>query len=463
MPQLGETVTEGTITRWFKQVGDTVAADEPLFEVSTDKVDSEVPAPAAGVITEILVPEGETVEVGARLAVIGSGDGAAAPAPPAAEPPPAAEAPPAPVPTEPAPPPAPQRAPEPAPEPAAARPAPSAPAAAPPAATASAPAPAGPSTAGLVASPIVRRLLAEHGLDASMVTGTGDGGRITRNDVLAAARARGARPAMPPAAPQPAPASQPAPAPTPAAAPAAAAPGGGDEVVPFDNIRRRTAEHMVRSKATSAHVYTSVQVDFERIERVRRAHQAAWRREEGFSLTYLPFIVRAFCDVVHDYPHVNASVDEESLVVHRDVHLGIAVDLDYQGLIAPVVKNADGKRLRLIAREIRDLAARAKSKQLSPDEVVGGTFTITNMGPFGTTLTFAIINQPQVAILASDGIVKQPVVVEGPDGEDTIAVHHVGHLALTWDHRAFDGAYAAAFLRDMRAILETRDWDPELA
>jgi 2-oxoglutarate dehydrogenase E2 component (dihydrolipoamide succinyltransferase) len=233
--------------------------------------------------------------------------------------------------------------------------------------------------------------------------------------------------------------------------------------VPFDNIRRRTAEHMVRSKATSAHVYTSVRVDFERVERTRRAHQAGWKAEEGFSLTYLPFIARAFCDVVHEYPHVNASVEGETLVVHRAINLGIAVDLDFQGLIAPVIRDADGKRLRLIAREIRDLATRAKSKQLGPDEVTGGTFTITNMGPFGTTLTLPIIYQPQVAILASDGIRKEPVVVEGPDGEDSIAVRHVGQLALAWDHRAFDGAYAASFLNEMRTVLETRDWDAELA
>jgi 2-oxoglutarate dehydrogenase E2 component (dihydrolipoamide succinyltransferase) len=239
--------------------------------------------------------------------------------------------------------------------------------------------------------------------------------------------------------------------------------GTGDEIVPFDNIRRRTAEHMVRSLATSAHVYTSVRVDFERIERARNAHQAEWKTEEGFALTYLPFIIRAFCDVVHDYPYVNASVEGETLIVHRDVNLGIAVDLNFKGLIAPVIRNADGKRLRLIAREVRDLAGRAKSKQLSPDEIIGGTFTITNMGPFGTAQTFAIINQPQVAILATDGIRKEPVVIEGPDGDDAIVVHHVGFLSLSWDHRAFDGAYAASFLNEIRKVLETRDWEAELA
>jgi 2-oxoglutarate dehydrogenase E2 component (dihydrolipoamide succinyltransferase) len=452
MPQLGETVTEGTITRWFKQVGDQIAADEPLFEVSTDKVDSEVPAPAAGVLSEILVAEGDTVEVGARLAVISDRAGAApsTPAPaaaaPAPEPTPAPPPVAAPPPPEPAPPP-----PEPAPS---------------PAPVAAAPLPAATVTnggGGTVTSPLVRRMLAEQGIDPATIRGTGEGGRITRRDVDEATRGRTV-PAPPPGAPAP-PAAPPAPSAPPAEppAPVPVARGTGDDVVPFDNIRRRTAEHMVRSKATSAHVYTSVKVDFERVERVRRANQAEWKAEEGFSLTYLPFIVRAFCDVVHDYPHVNASVDGDSLVVHRDLHLGIAVDLEYKGLVAPVIRNADGKRMRLIAREIRDLAARAKSKQLGPDEVVGGTFTITNMGPFGTTLTLPIINQPQVAILASDGIRKEPVVVEGPDGDDTIAIHHTGLLALAWDHRAFDGAYAASFLNEVRRVLETHDWEAELA
>ncbi|HEX5613544.1 MAG TPA: dihydrolipoamide acetyltransferase family protein [Acidimicrobiia bacterium] len=456
MPQLGETVTEGTITRWFKQVGDQVAADEPLFEVSTDKVDSEVPAPSAGVLTEILVPEGETVEVGARLAVIG--DGAAAPSAPAAAAAPEPPAPEPPAPSEPA------AAPEPAPAPdpvvaAPAPPAPPAPATPPPAAPATAVAPAGGgATGGALTSPLVRRLAAEYGLDPATIPGTGEGGRVTRNDVLRVARETGATsappPARAPAAPAPAPAAPGAPAPTPAQ---------GDEVVPFDNMRRRTAEHMVRSKATSAHVYTSVRVDFERVERARREHRDEWKAEEGFSLTYLPFLVRAISDVVHEYPHVNASVDGDTLIVHRDVHLGIAVDLDFNGLLAPVVRNVDGKRLRLIAREIRDLATRAKQKALRPDEVVGGTFTITNMGPFGTTMTLPIINQPQVAILATDAVTKEPVVIEGPDGEDTIAIHHVGYLSLAWDHRAFDGAYAASFLAAVREVLETRDWTAELA
>ena len=219
---------------------------------------------------------------------------------------------------------------------------------------------------------------------------------------------------------------------------------------------------MLRSKSTSAHVHTSVQVDYERILRLRDAHQDAWKERNGFGLTYLPFVARAVADTIADFPHVNASVVGDSLVVHRDVHLAVAVDLDFEGLVAPVIHNADGKRLSFIAREIRDLAERARTKQLLPDEVLGGTFTITNPGPFGTFLTLPIINQPQVAILSTDAVQKRPTVVATPDGEDVIAVRHTGMLALTWDHRAFDGAYAAAFLRALKERLETRDWASEL-
>ncbi len=235
-----------------------------------------------------------------------------------------------------------------------------------------------------------------------------------------------------------------------------------DEVIPFDNIRRRTAEHMVQSLATSAHVYTSIEVDFERVERVRSAHRTMFKATEGFSLTYLPFIARAFADTVHEFPKVNASVGDDALIVHHDVNLSIAIDLDFEGLVAPVIRDADGKRLRLIAREVHDLAERARSKKLVPDDVFGGTFTITNPGPFGTYATLPIINQPQVAILSTDGIKKRPVVVTGPDGDDTIAIHHTGLLVLTWDHRAFDGAYAAAFLQNMRTVLEQHNWEDEL-
>jgi 2-oxoglutarate dehydrogenase E2 component (dihydrolipoamide succinyltransferase) len=242
----------------------------------------------------------------------------------------------------------------------------------------------------------------------------------------------------------------------------AAARATGDEVVPFDNIRRRTAEHMVRSKATSPHVLTAVEADFDAVERVRSAAKQDWKAREGFALTYLPFIARAVCDALTEYPRLNASVDGESLVLHRAVNLGIAVDLGEKGLIVPVVKGAEGKRLRQLAREMRDLAERARNKKLTPDDVTGGTYTITNPGPFGTLISAPVINQPQVAILSTDGIKKRPVVVETPAG-DAIAIHMVGILAMQWDHRAIDGAYAAAFLHRLQEIIETRDWAPELA
>jgi pyruvate dehydrogenase E2 component (dihydrolipoamide acetyltransferase) len=493
MPQLGETVTEGTITRWFKQVGEQVERDEPLFEVSTDKVDSEVPSPAAGVLTEILVEEGETVDVGTRLAVLGDGSAAPAEAPaeqeaaadepaPEPEPEPAPQPEPAPAAEAPAPEPAPEPEPATAPAPAAEAPAP-APAA--PADQAPAPAPAPPAAggngggAGILLSPVVRRLVSEHQLDPSTIQGTGMGGRITRADVEQviqgrAAEARTASRPEPPAAPRPAaapPTSAPAP---PAPAPAAAAPsqparpapvarsGDRDTVVPLNNIRRRTGEHMVQSKTVAPHVLTAVEVDFEGVDRVRRAHKDQFQQEEGFSLTYLPFVSRAVVDAIEDFPHLNATVGEGEVVLHHDVNLAIAVDLQFEGLLAPVVQSADGKRLRAIAREVHDLAGRARTKKLSADEIVGGTFTITNPGQYGTFMQFPIINQPQVAILSTDGVKRRPVVVQNADGDESIAIHSVGILALAWDHRAFDGAYAAAFLHRLREIIETRDWEAEL-
>jgi pyruvate dehydrogenase E2 component (dihydrolipoamide acetyltransferase) len=497
MPQLGETVTEGTITKWFKHVGDQVAEDEPLFEVSTDKVDSEVPSPVSGTLSEILVQEGDTVDVGVVLARVGdapaAGDAAApaqpeaAPADAAAAPAEEASAPEAPaqdVAAAEAPAEAPAAAPAPAPAPSAPAAAPEqpAPAAAAPAPAPSAPAEGAPGSNGRLLSPVVRRLIAENNLDPAAISGTGPGGRITRNDVLAvldqggaAAPAAPAAPA-PPSAPTPAaPAVPAAPAqpsaPAAAAAPAAQAPtpqpvaqaGERDTAIPHTNIRRRTAEHMTRSKATSAHVYASIEVDFEGVERVRAAEREAFKAAEGFSLTYLPFISRAVVDAIREYPQVNASFGEQELVVHNYVNLGIAVDLDFKGLMVPVIHDADGKRLRALARETSDLARRARSKQLGPDDIAGGTFTITNPGPFGTTMTLPVINQPQVAIVSTDGVKRRPVVVDLPDGSEGIAIHSVGNITLTWDHRAFDGAYAASFLRQIKDILETRDWSAELA
>ena len=330
-------------------------------------------------------------------------------------------------------------------------------------------------SAGLL-SPVVRKLLNENSVDPSTVTGTGQGGRITRADVLAYldARSSGAVPAapVPAAAGSPLPtAAPPAPARPPAAAaggPAAlgafppAQPGTRDEVVPFTNIRRLTAEHMIRSRATSAHTLVVIEADYEGVERVRRKFKDRFREEEGFGLSYLPFVARAVVDVLRDYPHLNASVGDGTLLVHRDVHLGVAVDLDQQGLIVPVVRQADGQSLRGIARAVADLADRARTRRLSADDVVGGTFTITNPGPFGTFLTGPIINQPQVAILSTDGVKRRPVVVTAADGSETIGIHSVGMLALSFDHRAVDGAYASAFLRDLALQLETRDWESEL-
>jgi len=235
-----------------------------------------------------------------------------------------------------------------------------------------------------------------------------------------------------------------------------------DETVPFSRIRRITAEHMVRSKATSAHTLVVAEVDYDAVERARQAHKDAFRAAEGVSLTYLPFVARAVIDAIRDFPHLNASVDGETLIVHRYVNLGIAVDLNFEGLLVPVVQNADTKRLRALAREFADLAASARARRLTADDIAGGTFTITNAGPFGTFLTAPIINQPQVAILSTDGVRKRPVAVELPDGTDAVAVHPVGMLALSFDHRAFDGAYAAAFLGRIKEVLETRDWFSEL-
>jgi len=508
MPQLGETVTEGTITKWFKSVGDEISEDEPLFEVSTDKVDSEVPSPESGYLAEILVEEGDTVDVGTKLAVIsdeapsGNGQKSEKAEEEAKDEEKASEA---------------EdeedeedeeqqeedEAAEDVPEDddedegetpdEEARPA-NAEAEADKAekkekkeeAKQSKSAESSTKTeerkesdskadddgkaSGKVLSPVVRKLIAEHDLDPDQIEGTGQGGRITRADVLSVIDTGKSKAA--PKEEEKGNEEKKAPAredkggekreesPRPAA-PAAKA-GADDEAIAFSNIRRRTAEHMVRSKSTSAHVLTAIEVDFENVDGVRRGAQRDWKEREGFTLTYLPFISRAVIDAVEDYPHVNASVGDGELVVHRKVHLGIAVDLSFQGLLAPVVHDADGKRLRAIAREIHDLAARARAKKLSADEIQGGTFTITNPGGYGTLITAPIINQPQVAILSTDGVKKKPVAVELDDGTDAVVVHPVGILALSFDHRAFDGAYASAFIARVKEILETRDWSQEL-
>ena len=459
LPQLGETVTEGTITRWFKKVGDTIAADEPLFEVSTDKVDTEVPSPIAGVLTEIRVAEGETVAVGTVIAVVGGAGAAPAPTP-------------APV-AAPAPAPAPVAAPAPAPTPAPAPVATPAPAPAPVAT----PAPAPVAQSNKLLSPVVRRLVNDHGINIDALQGTGPGGRITREDVLDYIDRNGlaAQPSVPVAAPAPTPAPAVAPAPvaTPAPAPAATpapavAPrpastlGDREQVIPLSKIRRLTGSHMVMSLETSPHSFTVVEVDYANVDKTRSSVKESWKTSEGFSLTYLPFISRAVVDALSEFPHLNASIEGDNLIVHSYVDLGIAVDLDYAGLLVPVVRSADAKRLRAIAREIHDLASRARGRKLSPDEINGGTFTLSNNGSAGALIAMPIINQPQVAILSTDAIVRKPVVVAMPDGSESIAIHPMGHLSMSWDHRAFDGAYAGRFLSRVKQILETQDWSAEL-
>ncbi|MCP4845410.1 MAG: 2-oxo acid dehydrogenase subunit E2 [Actinomycetia bacterium] len=387
LPQLGETVTEGTITRWARRAGDRVEADDVLYEVSTDKVDSEVPAGFAGVLTEIVVGEGATVQVGEVIARYES-EGAA----------PVVEAP--------------------APRSEASAGAVQAPPAAPPTPTAPAP------TAGgaRLLSPVVRALLADHGLDPSRVPGSGLRGRITRRDVEQYLRDH---------------------------------PG---HVEAFTSIRRRTAQHMVSSKSTSPHVLTAMEVDYGRVEEARRAHGPAWKAAEGRSLTYLPFIVRAVAEALVDHPRINASVGDGELIVHSDLNLAVAVDLDFEGLVAPVVRRVGQMTVPEVSRAIADMAERARAKKLSPDDLAGGTFTVTNPGQYGTLFQFPIINQPQVAILSTDGVTRKPVVEVDDDGNETVGIGSVGVLALAWDHRAFDGAYAASFLRQVRHVLQSSDW-----
>ena len=457
LPQLGETVTEGTITRWFKKVGDTVSADEPLFEVSTDKVDTEVPSPISGTLTEIRVAEGDTVPVGTVIAVVGAAG--AAPAPTSAPAPVAA----APAPVAVAPTPVVAPAPAPAPAPVVVAPAPA------PAPAVAAPAPV--ATSNKLLSPVVRRLVAEHGIDVNALVGSGPGGRITREDVLdhidrtgLKATPAAAAPAPVVAAPAPVAAAAPTPvvaAPAPVARPAVVS-SDREQVIALSKIRKLTGSHMIMSKSTSPHAFSVVEVDYANVDRARSAIKDSWKAGEGFSLTYLPFISRAVVDALREFPHLNASIDGDNLVVHGYVDLGIAVDLDYTGLLVPVVRNADGKRIRAIAREINDLASRARNRKLLPDEIQGGTFTISNNGSAGSVLTMPIINQPQVAILSTDAIVRKPVVVTAADGSESIAIHPVGNLSMSWDHRAFDGAYSGRFLARVKQILESQDWSAEL-
>ncbi len=434
LPPLGESVTEGTVTRWLKQVGDTVAADEPLVEVSTDKVDTEIPAPAGGIVLAIRVPEDATIAVGAELAVIG--DAGALDAAPAVAPPAPAVAAPAPA-ASPAPAPAAPAAPAPA------APAPAAPAPAAPAASA-APAPTDDDEAYV--TPLVRKLAAEKGVDLATVSGTGVGGRIRKQDVLAAAERA--------AAPVPAPAASAAASPAVSAPTPTTQPSVRGTTQPLSRLRKVIAERMVESLQVSAQLTTVVEVDVTRIAQLRDRAKGDFEAREGVKLTFLPFFAKAAVEALASFPTLNASIDVAAGTVtyHGEVNLGVAVDTD-RGLLAPVVRDAGDLSVAGLARRITDLADRTRTNKVSPDELSGGTFTITNTGSRGALFDTPIINQPQVAILGTGSVVKRPVVISD-GGSDVIAIRSMVYLALTYDHRLVDGADAARFLSAVRNRLE---------
>lgn len=496
MPQLGETVTEGTILKWAKQVGDSISEDEVLVEISTDKVDTEVPSPAAGTILEILVEEGDTVEVGTPLVVIGeageepSDSGAEAVAPDVESADTDSDTEPAEEATDDS---QSGTAEESAGEPAEAEAKESADETAeePTEAESKEPAveeskesskseisaffaePDESEKQPQLLSPVVRKLIRENDVDLSAISGSGQGGRITRRDVEAYLESGPSTQPKQTAEEAPAEAgkSEPAQETEPdraaesAPAPREPQPASGAEEVELDRIRVRTAQNLIKAKQTAAHVWTSVEVDFERVERVRQAHKAAFKESEGFSLTYLPFISRAVIDALKTYPVVNSSfyLEEKKAVFHKAVNLGIAVDLDEKGLVVGSVRNADGLRMVGLARSVKEIADKARGPGLDIDDITGSTFTITNPGPFGSFMSAPIINVPNVAILSTDTVTKRPTVVTSADGQDLIAIRHIGYLGLSWDHRAFDGSTAVLFLARIKENIETWDWEQELA
>ena len=492
MPQMGESIAEGTVTKWLKNVGDKVERDEPLFEISTDKVDAEIPSPAAGILKEIRVAPGTTVPINTVVGVIAAEGQAVAVAPPAQPSPPAPpsaplnppplpssashassapagvitlppiapSAPPVPAPAPPTPAPAPA-----APE-ASAAPAPEAPIPMPPPQPAPAPpvvyhiegehspAAAGEKTRAEMtaeelrqtrSSPVVRKIAAEHQLDISEIPGTGIGGRVTKQDILGHIEGRSA-PAAAPSAPAAAPAPAAPPAPT---APAPVA-GPRVQIVPMSPIRKKTAEHMVLSKRISAHVSTVFEIDFTRIDHLRHKHKASFE-ERGVRLTYMPFVLKAVVDALAAFPVLNASIDGDNVIYRKDVNLGVAVALDW-GLIVPVIHHADEKSVLGLARAVNDIAERARAKKLKVDEVQGGTFTVTNPGVFGSLFGTPIINQPQVAILGLGTIEKRPVV-----RDDAIAIRTMAYVALTFDHRLVDGSDADRFMAQIKKTLQEFD------
>ncbi len=461
MPQMGESITEGTLTRWLKKPGEKIERDEPLFEISTDKVDTEIPAPVAGVLSEVLVQEGTTVAINSIVARIGDGSSAgAATAPPAKEEPQPVSTPPATDvgPSAAAPENRTQAAPPPStPAPAAAGPYPiEPPPSAEQAATPTAPPPSSAQPDGNEdqgpLSPLVRKMAREYNIDLSQVKGTGAGGRISKADVETymssqAAKTYSAPPQQPAAAPPPAPPSSTAAAPV--AAPLPLAESARVRTEPMSTMRQKIAEHMVMSKHTSAHVTTVHRVDMTKIVKLREKSKTEFQARNGFSLTFLPFVTAATAEALRAFPIFNASLDGKNIVYYRDINLGIAVALE-GGLIVPVIRNADERNVSGLQRAIVDLATRARSRQLKPDEVQGGTFSITNFGSFGSIFATPVINQPQVAILGVGAVEKVPAVVEG----DAIAIRSQAHLALTFDHRLIDGALADQFCQKVKAILE---------
>lgn len=421
MPQMGESIVEGTLTKWLKKPGEHVDRDEPLFEISTDKVDTEIPSPTAGTLSEVLVEEGKTVSINTVVARIEEGGNGAAPRPKAAE---------------------------------VARPAPSAAPAQPPPAAASSTVETAAEVAGPL-SPLVRKMAREHNLDLSRITGTGAGGRITKQDVEAYLAQPAGQPTAPPVPAPPAPRAAPAAPPrAPAVSPVPPAGQPKIRVEPMSTMRLKIAEHMVLSKRTSAHVTTIHKVDMTKVVRMRDRTKAGVQAQYGFSLTYLPFVTQAAVAALRQYPLINASIDGNNIIYHNEINIGIAVALE-NGLIVPVIRNADEKNVLGLQRAIVDLAGRARSRQLKPEEVQGGTFSITNFGSFGSVTATPIINQPQVAILGVGTVEKTPVVID-----DAIAIRSIAYLSLTFDHRLIDGAVGDQFVTKVRQVLE--DWSEDV-
>jgi len=443
MPQMGESIVEGTLTKWLKKPGEHVDRDEPLFEISTDKVDTEIPSPTAGVLKEVLVEEGKTVAISTVVGRIeeGAGNGASSAAPVAKQ----------------APTPAPPPAPKPVEASAPARPQPPAPVPQPPAPVESAPQPQAAAPAeseiGGPLSPLVRKMAREYGINLRQVPGTGAGGRITKQDLEAYMSAQGARTMAQSNAPAVVETRVLAPS-APTSAPVPRAEAARARVEPMSTMRIKIAEHMILSKRVSAHVTTVHKADMTKIAKLRDRYKAEFQQRYGYSLTFLPFVIAAAVEAIHQYPILNASIEGNNIIYHNEINVGVAVALE-NGLIVPVIRNADERNVVGLQRAVVDLSTRARSRQLKPDEVQGGTFSITNFGSFGSVFATPIINQPQVAILGVGAVEKTPVVID-----DAIAIRSMAYLALTFDHRLIDGALADQYTGKVKSILE--GWSGEV-